>query len=124
MSMTVQTTMKGITDLELLLEALGEMGKTAFTVQDVKRKVQGKTVLAIANINGCRVGIKRDKKGELVMVGDSDWRCMKDTQLQEKIKQQYGVAAVKRKAEELRYHVASVDALEDGSIKIVARAWG
>jgi len=114
----------GLTDLELLLEALSQMGKTAFPVTDPSRKVRGRKVLAIASMNGKRVGFRRNKAGELVMVGDADWRCMKDKDLQEAILQQYNLAAVKKKAKELRYNVASVDTLADGSIRVVARAWG
>ncbi|MFC1812591.1 DUF1257 domain-containing protein [Thermodesulfobacteriota bacterium] len=124
MSMTVHIRMKGLTDLELVLEALRQMGKTAFPVADAGQKVRGKTVLAIASINGNRVGFKRNGDGELVMVGDAGWRCMRNKMLHEDIMQQYTVAAVKRKAEELRYSVASVDTLDNGSIRLVARAWG
>lgn len=124
MSMTVHIRMKGMTDLELLLEALNQMGSTAFPVTDPGREVHGNKVLAIASIGGRRVGFRRNKVGELAMVGDADWRCMRDKNIQEAILQQYTVAAVKRKAKELRYNVASVDTLEDGSIRVLARAWG
>jgi len=49
---------------------------------------------------------------------------MHDTNFQLKIKQQYSVEAIKKKAVELNYNIASVDRLEDGSIKVLARAWG
>lgn len=124
MSMTVHIIMKGITDLEILLEALGEMGIKVQKKADVSRKVRGKTVLAIANIEGRRVGFTRNRQGELTMVGDSNWHVMKDRSFHERLLQECAVASVKKRVEELRYQVASVTHQEDGSIKVVARAWG
>lgn len=125
MSMKVHIALKGITDLGLLLEALREMGiKTERTAAAADTKQTGKVVvLALASLGVRRVGFARDKKGEFHMVGDSEWRIMKDEALQNKIRQQYSLAAVKRKVVEMSYSVAQVENLEDGSIRIVARHW-
>ena len=114
MSMTVYIS-TGVTDLDLLLEALGQMGKSAFATKGDKMKIRGQPVLAVAFFDGKKVGFCRNKSDELVMVADSEWRCAKDKKLRESILQQYSVAAVKRKIKELRYHVASVDTLTDGA---------
>jgi hypothetical protein len=57
------------------------------------------------------------------MVGDNEWRAMNDQRLQQRIRQHYSLAAVKRKIIELRYNLAEVENMEDGSIRLVARAW-
>jgi len=123
MSMTVHICL-GITELDLLMEALNQMGKTAYVATDSELKIRGKSVKAVTEIEGQKIGFIRNRKGELVMIGDAEWRGMKGRRLHERIIQQYGVAAIKRKARELRYQVASTETLEDGSIKVVARAWG
>ena len=124
MSMTVSIAVRGITDLEILLEALREMGIKAHKNIDMRKKVRGKTVLAIANIDGHRVGFTRDKKGEITMVGDSDWGVMKNRAFHQRLRQECSVATVKRRAEELRFQVASITRHEDGTIRVLARAWG
>jgi len=121
MTVTITTTM---TELDLLMEALGQMGKTACVVEGAEKKVRGNTVLAIANIDGKRVGFKCNKEGDLIMVGDSDWSFMRNGSWLDRLQQQYSVAAVKKKAKELNYHIASIETMNDNSIRIVARAWG
>jgi hypothetical protein len=122
MSMTVQIAMKGITDLEILLTALHEMGiKT--TRPNVNLKKSGNNVLAYADIYARRVQFVQHKNGEINMKGDSDWRIIKDEGFQQKLRQQYSLETVKKKVVELRYDLASIETLENGAIKLVARAW-
>jgi hypothetical protein len=122
MSMTVQIAMKGITDLEILLTALHEMGiKT--TRPEAKLKKRGYNILAYADIYAQRVPFVQHKNGEINMVGDSDWRIIKDEGFQQRLRQQYSLETVKKKVAELRYNLASIETLENGSIKLVARAW-
>ncbi len=123
MSMKVHIALKGITDLGLLLEALRELGiETERTAAAADTEQTGK-VVAFGTIRRTRVGFARDRKGEFHMVGDSDWRIMKDAELQNKVRQQYSLAAVKRKVVEMSYRIAQVENLEDGSIRLVARHW-
>ena len=122
MSMTVQIAMKGITDLEILLTALHEMGINVIR-PDVKQKKRGYNVLAFADIYARRVQFVQHKNGEINMVGDSDWRIIKDEGFQQRLRQQYSLETVKKKVVELRYDLASIETLENGAIKLVARAW-
>lgn len=123
MSMRVHIALKGITDLGLLLEALREMGIKAERTAAAADTKQTEKVVALASLGARRVGFAVDKKGEFHMVGDSEWRIMKNEALQNKIRQQYSLAAVKRKVVEMSYSVAQVENLEDGSIRLVARQW-
>jgi hypothetical protein len=122
MSMTVHIAMKGITDLEILLEALREMGIKAQATKTVSPR-QGHQILAFADIHGRRVGLAKDHSGEIALVADSDWQVTRDQQLRRKIRQHYSLAAVKRKIIQMHYSVAEVENLEDGSIRLVARQW-
>jgi Protein of unknown function (DUF1257) len=122
MSMTVHIAMKGITDLEILLSALHEMGIESIR-PNAKHKKRGRNVLAFADIHAQRVQFVRHKNGEINMVGDSDWRIIKDHGFQQRLRQQYSLETVKKKVAELRYNLASIETLEDGAIKLVARAW-
>ena len=121
MSMRVKIAMQGITDLEILLAALKEMGIK--TVPTLANETSKGTVLAIASIQGHRIGFSRSQNGEIAMRGDRDWPIMKNNDFRQKLKQHYSLATVKKTVAELRYNLASVDTLEDGSIKVVARAW-
>lgn len=123
MSMTVKLT-TSMTELELLLEALEQMGIAAQAAGGAGRNVRGRPVEATAEVSGRRIGFERDAKGQLSVVGDSDWACMQDQCWLDGLHQQYSVAAVKRKAREMHYHLASIETRQDGSIRIVARAWG
>lgn len=123
MSMTVHIAMKGITDLEILLTALHEMGiKT--TRADISAEKNGPNTLAYADIQARRVQFVKHKNGEINMVGDSDWRITRDKRFLQRLRQQYSLEAVKKKVVELRYSLASIETLENGDIKLVARAWG
>ena len=122
MSMKVHIALKGITDLDLLFEALRELGITAEKTAVGSSKQPTKQV-ALASVQGRRVGFARDAKGEIQMVGDNQWRVMKDQGFQKKIRQHYSLAAVKRKVVEMSYRVAKTENLEDGSIRLVARYW-
>jgi hypothetical protein len=122
MSMTVQIAMQGITDLEILITALQAMGIKALVSSD-KQEKRISNILACADIHGQRVQFRRHKNGHIDMVGDSDWRIFKDEKFRQKLKQQYSLETVKKKVVELRYRIASVKQLEDGAIKLVARAW-
>jgi hypothetical protein len=122
MSMTVHIAMKGITDLEILLDALREMGIEAQALKAVSQR-QRPQILAFADIQGRRVGFAKDNTGEIALVGDSDWQVIKDQQLRLKIRQYYSLTAVKRKIIQMHYSVAEVENLEDGSIRLVARQW-
>lgn len=122
MSMTVQIAMKGITDLEILLTALHEMGiKTLLPKAGPQNRTND--VLAYADIQAKRVKFVRRRSGEINMVGDSDWRIFRDDGFQHQLRQQYSLEAVKKKVVELRYSLASIETLENGAIKLVARAW-
>jgi len=122
MSMTVQIAMKGITDLEILLTALHEMGIKTIRPEAGLKKA-GYNVLAYADIYARRVPFLQHKNGEINMVGDSDWRIIKDEGFLQRLRQQYSLEAVKKKVVELRYNLASIETLENGAIKLVARAW-
>lgn len=124
MSMTVYISIRGVTDLEILQEALKEMGIPVKTHAKGRQSKGRRSVLAEATVKGRRIGWVRNHSGELSMVGDQDWEVMRDHGFHQRLKQQCTLAEVKRKARELRYEVASVENLEDGSIKMVARAWG
>ena len=122
MSMTVQIALQGITDLEILITALQAMGLKSMGSSDKPEK--GKSnILAWADIQGQRVQFRRHKNGEINMVGDSDWRIIKDQKFRQQLRQQYSLETVKKKVVELHYRIASVEKLEDGAIKLVARAW-
>jgi hypothetical protein len=122
MSMTVHIAMKGITDLEILLTALREMGIRTIR-PDVGHKNAGQDILAYADIYARRVQFVRHKNGQINMVGDSDWRITKDKRFQQRLRQQYSLEAVKKKVLEMRYSLASIETLEEGAVKLVARAW-
>ena len=122
MSMTVHIAMRGITDLEILLEALREMRIKAHATNTTATK-QPPKIVAFADLCGRRVGFARDASGGIAMVGDNEWRAMNDQRLQQKIRQHYSLVAVKRKISELHYNLAEVENMEDGSIRLVARAW-
>lgn len=122
MSMKVHIALKGITDLDLLVEALQELGITVARTADGTSKQPGK-IMVLASVRGRRVGFARDAKGDIQMVGDNQWRIMKDEGFHNKIRQHYSLAAVKRKVAEMSYRVAQTERLEDGSIRLVARYW-
>lgn len=122
MSMTIKIAMQGMSDLEVLLTALHEMGIAAHEVVN-KSHLGSHTGLVRATINGHRVDFARNKNNAISMVGDSDWGVMYDEKFYQRLKQQYSLETVKKKVVELRYRVASMETLEDGSIKLVARAW-
>lgn len=122
MSMTVKIAMQGMTDLEVLLTALHEMGLAAHAVEN-KKYLRNHTGLVRASIRGHRVDFARNKNNLITMAGDSDWRIMHDEKFYQRLKQQYSLETVKKKVVELSYRVASMETLEDGSIKLVARAW-
>ena len=122
MSMTVRIAMQGMTDLEVLLTALREMRVTAHQV-DNNKSSKNKSGFIRAIIKGHRVDFMKNKNSTITMIGDSDWKIMHDKPFYKKLRQQYSLEAVKKKVVELSYHVASTETLEDGSIKLVARAW-
>lgn len=123
MSMRVHVALKGITELHLLLEALREMGIKAVKATAATDADQNGKVVAFASLGARRVQFARDARGEIRMVGDSAWPVMQDARIQNKIRQQYSLAAVRRKVAELSYHVSQIENLEDGSIRLVARRW-
>jgi hypothetical protein len=123
MSMMVHIALKGITDLELLFEALREMGVKTERAAAAADTQQDKKLVAVASFGVRRVGFARDKDGNIHMVGEKNSPPMKNENLQNKIRQHYSLAAVKRKVVEMSYSVAQVENLEDGSIRLVARQW-
>jgi hypothetical protein len=122
MSMRVQIALKGITDLEVLMEALGEMGIQP-TRLDGRTQARNGPTLFFADIGARRVGFQRNGSGELVMVGDDRWPIMRDRGFHQKMRQYYSLVLVKRKVKEYQYRLASVETSEDGTIRVVARAW-
>ena len=80
-------------------------------------------LLTRGDIDARRVKFVRHRNGEINMVGDSDWRIIKDEGFQQRLKQQYSLETVKKKVAELGYRLASLETLENGSVKLVARAW-
>ena len=122
MSMRVQIALKGITDLEVLMEALAEMGIEPVRLDGGSRG-RNRTTLFLADIGARRVGFQRNGGGELVMVGDNQWPIMKDREFRQKMRQYYSLSLVKRKIREHQYRLASVETSEDGTIRVVARAW-
>jgi predicted RNA-binding protein len=119
MSMTIQIQL-GLTDLDLLLEALKEMGHKT---EKKHGEYRNKPSLAFTWVNDYQVGIVRNNDGELTLIGDSDWKMISDKEFQQKVQQQYGVAAVKKKAKELHYDVVSINDIGE-EIQIKLRAWG
>lgn len=122
MSMRVHIALKGITELDLLVEALRELGITTEKTAAGASQQTGK-IVALASVQGRRVGFARGAKGDIQMVGDNQWRIMQDEGFQKKIRQHYSLAAVKRQVAEMNYRVAQIENLEDGSIRLVARCW-
>jgi hypothetical protein len=122
MSMRIQIALKGITELEVLMEALGEMGIEPIRLEDQSRG-WNRPALFLADIGGRRVGFQRNGSGELVMVGDHQWPIMRDRGFHQKMRQYYSLSLVKRKIREHQYRLASVETSEDGTIRVVARAW-
>ena len=119
MSMRVEIALDGITDLEVMLTALEEMGIAA---QKVLNK--GSCAEAWAKIGGHDVDIVRNSDRNLVLVGDGDWRFMRSRIFQNRLRQRYSLVAVKRKAVALGYQIIDVLEQEDHTVKVVARAWG
>ncbi|MFP4040230.1 MAG: DUF1257 domain-containing protein [Desulfosudaceae bacterium] len=122
MSMTVRTAIKGVKDINLMMEALEAMGIEARLQSGTQ--VRGRMVLAKAKIQGRWVGIARNSRSELELVGDSDWKVMKNGNFVNQLRQQTGLAAVKKKVEEMAYSIDTITTEENGSIRVVARAWG
>ena len=120
MSMTIQI-QSGITDLELLFEALKEMGLK--TVKSDGETYRNKSTLAFTWMNNFKIGIARNNDSELTLIGDSDWKMLNEKKFQQRLKQQYGVATVKKKAKELHYDVVSIKDIGE-EIQIKLRAWG
>jgi hypothetical protein len=120
--MRVHIALKGITELDLLVEALRELGITTEKTAAGASQQTGK-IVALASVQGRRVGFARGAKGDIQMVGDNQWRIMQDEGFQKKIRQHYSLAAVKRQVAEMNYRVAQIENLEDGSIRLVARCW-
>jgi len=123
MSMTVQIALKGITDLELLHEALREMGIEMERTTAAADTRQTGIIVALASWRGRRVGFAKDKNGDIQMVGEKNSFLIRDEKLRNKIRQHYSLAAVKRKVIEMSYSVSQVENMEDGSIRLVARRW-
>jgi transcription-repair coupling factor (superfamily II helicase) len=96
-----------MTELELLLEALKQMGIKAQAADGAARRVCGRQVVATADVGRRRIWFERDAKGQLSVVGDTDWACMQDQCWLDGLHQQYSVAAVKRKAREKIRDVAA-----------------
>ena len=122
MSMTVRTAIKGVKDIDLMMEALEAMGLEACLLSGTQ--IRGRRVLAKAKIQGRWVGIARNSRSELELVGDSDWKVMKNENFVNRLRQQTGLAAVKKKVEEMAYSIDTITTEENGSIRVVARAWG
>ena len=97
MSMMVHIALKGVTDLELLFEALREMGIKAERTAAAADTEQTGKVVAFASLGVRRVGFAKDKSGNIHMVGERNSPLMKDENMQNKIRQHYSLAAVKRK---------------------------
>jgi len=121
MSMTVHLAIKGVTDLECLLEAIRAMGGSATAA--ISTKSSTNAPLALVSIDGRKVKISRNREEELTMVGDNEWSIMRDERFMQRLRQQYGVASVKKKALELGYRIAEVREDTEGNIRVVARAW-
>jgi len=119
MSMTVHVTTH-CTDLQVLKEALDEMGIRSHQGRQTSRARRAELT---ADIEGRKVAFVRNKDGCLEMIGDQDWSAMRDTGLHREIQQQYALVSVRHKAESLGYHIASVTRKADGSLSLVARAW-
>jgi hypothetical protein len=122
MSMTVKIALEGMTNADYLLEALKAMG--AKVIPDEKaRQPRANRLVATVAIFGRRIPIRRNPAGQLVLVGDSDWRRLQSQQFKQKLKQQYSLAAVKDKVAEMGYHLSEIETLENGTVKLVARGW-
>ncbi len=121
MSMTVRTKIKGATNLDLMMQALQALDIEARTA-GAKETVRGRQVVAVARIQGHKVGLVRGKNRELTLIGDSDWKVMKNRNFTSRLQQQYGVAAVKKKVTEMNYRIDTITTQENGAIRIVARA--
>ena len=63
MSMTVNISIKGITELDLMISALEEMGKQVEIVSNAKQGFHNTLVFAVAVIDGRHVGFKKSANG-------------------------------------------------------------
>ncbi len=125
MSMTIYSKLQGVTDIGLLREAIQSMG---FAVRESADSPRGRSVkkeVAKTMIYNREIRIvKNSSSGELELVGDSDWRFLRDSSFKNKVRQQYSVAAVKKKVRAMKYQVSSVTTQEDGTIRLLATSWG
>lgn len=123
--MTVQIALDGFSDMDILAGAINEMGFSPKKSNDRSVQVQGVAVDLHVTVKGQTIGfVQDDQTGQIRMVGDSDYRVMNSRKFKENLQQHYSLSAVKRKIKELRYNTESVSTLADGSIRVVARAWG
>lgn len=123
MSMTVRIKLHGLKNMDYLTDALSEMG-IQFHGNETGRCRKPDTSLGNVIVDGKGIEIHRNDSGDLVFVGDSDWRHFQGEGFKNKVRQNYSIAAVKHKIDEMGYHLADIQTLQDGTVKIRARAWG
>jgi hypothetical protein len=123
MSMTVRIKLQGLNNMDYLTDALNEMG-IQYRRNETGRGEKPDTLLGSITVDGQNIDIHRNDTGDLVFVGDSDWRYFQSERFRNKVRQSYSVAAVKYKVDEMGYHLADIQTLQDGTVKILARAWG
>jgi hypothetical protein len=123
MSMTVRIKLQGLRNIDYLTDALNEMG-IQFRRNETDRGEKPDTSLGSITVDGQNIHIQRNDSGDLVFVGDSDWGHFQSERFRNKVRQNYSVAAVKYKVDEMGYHLADIQTLQDGTVKILARAWG
>lgn len=113
MSMTVRLALKGITDLDVLIEALREMG-----IRTDNRRTGN---VIYASFGAARMEFRKNTRGTISIRGDGDH--IKKLGIENKVRQQYSLICVKRKVIQMGYSICNIENQEDGSIRLVARNW-
>jgi hypothetical protein len=122
MSMTVKIALEGMTNVGYLVAALKDMGAKFPTKGDC-RKPSPAPPFAEVEIYGHRVPIRRNAAGNLTLVIDSAWKRLRTESFRQKLQQNYSVAAVKHKVDQMGYHLSEIETLQDGTVKLIARGW-
>jgi len=105
-----------------MLAALKRLHGKIYSLE-VSQTYFNRQVLAFAMIEGDKVGIGRNKKGELCLVGDDNWPVFKNPEVRKNIRQTCSRLMIERELRKQGFRVSTVQNLEDGSLKLVAVNW-
>jgi hypothetical protein len=122
MSMHVVMAVDGVAELDLMLAALKKLHGEVCSLE-VPQVYFSRQVVAFAMIEGDKVGIGRNRDGELCLVGDDNWPAFKKPEVRKKIRQACSRLLVERELRKQGFRVATVENLADGSLKLVAVNW-